>query len=225
MKLQPRALFFDLDGTLLESAPDLLLAVEAAMRAIDHPVPDLERLRHWVGNGTEKLVQRAITGSMEGEVDPALMQRAMPVFNQAYAEALGKASHPFPGVLDTLRALQRTGLPMACITNKPQDFTVPLLRDQGLLDFFTVVVGGDVLPEKKPHPAPLLHAASHCGQPIEQCLMVGDSQHDVQAARNAGCPVVAVSYGYNHGDDIRDAGPDAVIDRFEQLRSLLEVDA
>ncbi len=222
MRFQPRALFFDLDGTLLESAPDLLLAVEAAMQAIDHPVPDLERLRHWVGNGTEKLVQRAITGSMEGEAPAELMARAMPVFNQAYAEALGKASHPFEGVLPTLERLQALGLPMACITNKPQDFTLPLLRDQGLLDFFTVVVGGDVLPEKKPHPAPLLHAAQQCGQPIEHCLMVGDSQHDVQAARNAGCPVVAVSWGYNHGQDIRDAGPDAVIHHFSELLSLLE---
>ncbi len=223
MRFRPQGVFFDLDGTLLESAPDLLLAVEAAMRAIHRPVPDLERLRHWVGNGTEKLVQRAITGSMEAEADPALMQRAMPVFNEAYARALGRASHPFPGVVETLERLQKRGLPMACITNKPQDFTEPLLRDHGLLAFFTVVVGGDRLPEKKPHPAPLRFAARGLGLPVDRCLMVGDSRHDVEAARNAGCPVVAVSYGYNHGEDIRSARPDAVVDAFPQLLDWLEL--
>lgn len=218
---QPKAIFFDLDGTLLESAPDLLIAVEAAMHAIDHPVPDLDKLRHWVGNGTHKLIQRAICGSMDGSVDPGLMELAMPVFDKHYAEALGRASHAFDGVEFVLKTLADQKMPMACITNKPYDFTVPLLSDFNLLAYFSSIVGGDTLAEKKPHPAPLLHAAEQCHRDISDCLMVGDSQHDVQAARNAGCQVVAVSYGYNHGEDIRDAQPDAVIDHFADLLKLL----
>lgn len=215
------AIFVDLDGTMLESAGDLQLAVNIVMQKLQLPERPLEEVKKWVGNGTVKLVARAITGTLEGSDDDELVASMMPLFDQAYEEALCKASFPFPGVEESLSLFQQKGIPLACITNKPRGFSETLLENFGLLKYFNTVIGGDSTAHRKPHPAPLLKAAEECGIEVKNALMIGDSRHDVEAARNAGCSVVCVTYGYNHGEDIRLAEPDGVVGSFTEIPQVL----
>jgi phosphoglycolate phosphatase len=150
-------------------------------------------------------------------VDPDRLEHAHQRFLEAYGRAPEEGSRLYPGVRDFLAALQARGLPMALITNKPARFVPPLLRSFELDGFFGLTLGGDSLAEKKPHPAPLLHAAAHFGVAPARCLMVGDSRHDIEAARRAGCPVAAVTYGYNHGEPVTASGPDWVVDSLPEL--------
>ncbi|HFE38001.1 MAG TPA: phosphoglycolate phosphatase [Gammaproteobacteria bacterium] len=217
----PKLVLIDLDGTLVDSVPDLAFAADAMMRELALPEPGEEAVRHWVGNGVERLVKRVLTGELHAEPDAALFEKAYPIYYAHYLAANGRYSRLYPGVKQGLALLKQKNLAIGCVTNKAESFTLPLLEAKGIRDYFGIVVSGDTLPQKKPDPAPLLHAAKHFGVSAEQSLMLGDSQHDVKAARNAGFRVVAVSYGYNHGQDIREANPDAVIDSFVALESLL----
>lgn len=210
----------DLDGTLVDSVPDLAFCVDELMRQLGRPAWGEGKVRYWVGNGVERLVKRALTGEMEAEPDPALFERALAIYSALYQENNAVRSRLFPGVKEGLGHLQGAGFKLGCVTNKTARFTEPLLRSLGIRGFFAIVVSGDTTPQKKPHPAPLLHAAEFFKVPPERALMVGDSCHDVEAARAAGFAVVGVSYGYNHGEDIRTAGPDAVIDSFTELPQL-----
>jgi len=219
---RPKMVLIDLDGTLVDSVPDLAYCVDAMMRELGLPERGEPAVRQWVGNGVERLVQRALINAVDGDPDPAEFERAMPVFMGLYRENTSGRSHLYPGVREGIDYLKRAGMRVACVTNKAEQFTLPLLRDMGILDDFELVVSGDTLAVKKPDPAPLLHAAERLGVSAAESLMVGDSRSDVKAARAAGFPIVCVSYGYNHGEDIRDYGPDAVIDRLDQLQGLLE---
>jgi phosphoglycolate phosphatase len=167
------------------------------------------------------LVARALIGQLDGEPDPAEMARALPIFLELYAANTAARSRLYPGVREGLDWLQARGYRLGCVTNKAAQFTEPLLATLGIRDAFDLVVSGDTLPEKKPSPLPLLHAARHFGVEPPEALMLGDSVSDVKAARAAGFGVICVSYGYNHGQDIRGAEPDAVIDSFTQLGELL----
>jgi phosphoglycolate phosphatase len=178
-------------------------------------------VRRWVGNGVERLVKRALLGALDGEPDADLFERAHGIFLGIYRDNVCTYSKAFAGVGEGLAYLESLGIALGCVTNKPAAFTEPLLRQLGLRDAFRIVVSGDTLAAKKPDPAPLLHAAAQLGVPPAACLVIGDSMHDVQAARGAGCAVVCVSYGYNHGSDIRDARPDAVIDSLADLPEVL----
>lgn len=215
------ALFFDLDGTLVDSVPDLTAAVNAMLRRLDLPERTEAQVRTWVGNGMNNLIHRALTGDMTGQADPELFARARPLYKAAYAEHISVYSSLYPGVVEGLIELRATGLPMACVTNKSAEFALPLLDRLSIGHFFATVVGGECVPNPKPAPDALLLCAERLGIPIHQGLMVGDSRNDVGAARNAGCPVVCVPYGYNHGYDIRDAQPDAVIASLADLPALL----
>ncbi len=217
----PEMILIDLDGTLVDTVPDLADAVNAMLRALGMPPHPEARVREWIGNGAERLVRRALVGRYEGEPPEELFQRGYPIFLQAYQENVCRRSRPFPGVEAGLKALEAAGYPLACVTNKPARFTEPLLEQLGLDRYFRLVVSGDTLPRKKPDPAPLLHAACFFGVAPQHALMVGDSINDVQAARAAGFRVVCVPYGYNHGQDIREARPDAVVDSLAQLPNLL----
>ncbi|MFW5454539.1 phosphoglycolate phosphatase [Thioalkalivibrio sulfidiphilus] len=219
---RPRMVLIDLDGTLVDSVPDLAFCVDAMMRELGLPERGEAAVRQWVGNGVERLVQRALINAVDGDPEPSEFQRALPVFMRLYKDNTSGRSCLYPGVREGLDYLKRTGLRLACVTNKAEQFTLPLLRDMGILDDFELVVSGDTLPVKKPDPAPLLHAASKLGVTPGESLMVGDSRSDVKAARAAGFPIVCVSYGYNHGEDIRNYSPDAVIDRLDQIQGLLE---
>ncbi len=221
MLKRPELILIDLDGTLVDSVPDLAWAVDRMMTHLGRPAHGADKVRNWVGNGVERLVKRALTEDLHAEPEAALFARALPVFMDYYHQANGKYSRLFPGVEGGLAALAAQGYRLACVTNKAEAFTLPLLEALGVLGRFELVVSGDTTAHKKPHPEPLLHAARHFGIAPAQGLMVGDSMHDVEAARNAGFQVVAVSYGYNHGEDIRAAGPDAVVDSLEQIPPLL----
>lgn len=214
---RPNLILFDLDGTLVDSAPDLADSVNAMLAQLGRPPCREDQVRAWVGNGTARLLGRALVGSLAGDADPDLVAAALPVFMAAYAERTLVRTMPYPGALDCLAALAQAGHPLGCVTNKAARFTEPVLRGLGLRDHFGLVLSGDSLPEMKPHPLPLLHAAAHFGAVPEDCLLVGDSVTDVQAARAAGFGIACMSHGYNHGQDIREAGPDVVLDHLLDL--------
>lgn len=222
---RPQMVLIDLDGTLIDSVPDLAHCVDTLMSELGMPARGEAKVRHWVGNGIERLVKRALLDRLDGEPDQALVDKALPIYFDLYKENLSKRSRLYPGVKEGLQFLSGAGYKLGCITNKAAAFTEPLLKDLGIYDYFRIVVSGDTLPVKKPDPLPLLHAARFFKVDPRRALMVGDSISDVKAARAAGFQVICVSYGYNHGQDIRDAHPDAVIDSMAQLAGLLAVAA
>lgn len=222
---KPKMILIDVDGTLVDSVPDLAYCIDAMMKQLQMPVRGEARVREWVGNGVERLVKRALINQLDGEPDEALYQRAYPIFIDLYAKNTSQRSVLYPGIREGLDYLQAAGYALGCVTNKAAQFTLPLLRDLGVSDYFRIVISGDTLPQKKPDPAPLLHAAQYFRVAPGDALMVGDSVSDVKAARAAGFAIVCMSYGYNHGIDIRTAQPDAVIDSLVQLQGLLEAAA
>lgn len=222
LRVRPQLVLIDLDGTLVDSVPDLAWCVDETMKRIGLEVRGEAAVRDWIGNGIERLVRRALVNAYEGEPDEALFDRAFPIFMALYQEHVCVHSTVFPGIREGLAYLEAQGLRLGVVTNKAASFTEPLLAKLGLLDHFGIIVSGDTLEFKKPHPAPLLHAAGHYGIAPQQSLMIGDSMHDVEAARAAGFQIACVTYGYNHGMDIRAAHPDAVIDSLTQVQSLFE---
>ena len=219
--LQPKMILIDVDGTLVDSVPDLAYCVDAMMERLGHRPHGEAAVRNWVGNGVERLVRRALIGKLDGEPEEADFQRAYPIFLDLYAQNTSKRSLLYPGVREGLDWLSAAGYPLGCVTNKAAQFTLPLLKDLGVIDRFAIVISGDTLPKKKPDPLPLLHAAEHFGVAATDSLMIGDSVSDVKAARAAGFKVICMSYGYNHGQDIREAQPEAVIDSMVELKGLL----
>jgi phosphoglycolate phosphatase len=216
------AIFFDLDGTLVDSVPDLTVAVDSMMRGLGMPPRGEDKVRRWVGNGADNLIRRALADDMAGQAPEELVAAARLLFENAYEAHLFVHSRLYAGVLEGLTALRAAGWRMACITNKPGRFAQPLVEQIGLGGFFEMVLGGECVPNKKPAPDALLMTAQRMQVRMSEVLMVGDSQNDVGAARNAGCPVVAVPYGYNHGADIHAARPDAVIQSVAELPTLLK---
>ena len=219
---KPDMILIDVDGTLVDSVPDLAFCVDTMMTELGHTPRGEARVREWVGNGVERLVRRALVGALQGEPDEAEFERAYPLFLELYAENTSKRSCLYPGVQEGLELLKSAAYRLGCVTNKAAQFTEPLLRDLGLFDDFSIVISGDTLSRKKPDPAPLLHAADFFGCEPGNALMIGDSVSDVAAARAAGFQIVCMSYGYNHGVDIREAAPDAVVDSFVEIYPLLQ---
>ncbi len=222
MLVTPEMVLIDVDGTLVDSVPDLAFCVDEMMKQLDMPVHGEAKVREWVGNGVERLTRRALIGELDGEPDEALFEKAYPIFMDLYAENTSQRSVLYPGVVEGLDYLQSADYKLGCVTNKAAQFTLPLLKDLGIFDRFEIVVSGDTLEKKKPDPMPLLHVAEYFGVDPANAIMLGDSVSDVKAARAAGFQIVCMSYGYNHGVDIRDAHPDAVIDSMAELQALLE---
>jgi phosphoglycolate phosphatase len=219
--LRPKMILIDVDGTLVDSVPDLAYCVDVMMVRLGRAPYGEDRVRDWVGNGVERLVRRALIGQLEGEPAEADFAQAYPIFLDLYAENTSLRSILYPGVREGLDWLKAAGYRLGCVTNKVAQFTEPLLKDLGVYGEFEIVISGDTLPKKKPDPLPLLHAAEHFGVTPNESLMVGDSVSDVKAARAAGFSIICMSYGYNHGQDIREAKPDAVIDSMVELKGLL----
>ena len=217
----PKMILIDVDGTLVDSVPDLAYCVDEMMKRLGRSPWGEGRVREWVGNGVERLARRALVGRLEGEPSDEDFAKAYPMFLELYADNTSKRSVLFPGVREGLDRLRERGCRLGCVTNKVERFTIPLLKDLGLFDAFEIVISGDTLPVKKPDPGPLLHAARFFGVAPEDALMIGDSVSDVKAARAAGFRIVCLSYGYNHGMDIRDSDPDAVIDSLAEMPGLL----
>lgn len=219
---KPEMILIDVDGTLVDSVPDLAFCVDEMMQQLGREPWGEKRVRDWVGNGVERLVRRALIGKLDGEPADDEFEKAYPIFLDLYADNTSKRSLIYPGVREGLDYLKAAGYALGCVTNKAAQFTIPLLKDLGVYDDFSIVVSGDTLEHKKPHPAPLLHAAEFFKVDPANALMVGDSISDVKAARAAGFSIACVPYGYNHGEDIRVAEPDLVIESIAALRNELE---
>jgi phosphoglycolate phosphatase len=207
-----RAVAFDLDGTLLDTLPDLADAGNAMLVELGRPTVSEAVVRSFIGDGVARLVARLLVGSRDGEPPSALFERALRLFERHYRDGLDRRTRVYPGVVEGLAVFAAAGLKLACVTNKPEAFTRPLLASHGLDHCLDLVLGGDTLPRKKPDPLPLRHCASVFGIDTHALLMVGDSANDVLAARAAGCPVVCVAYGYTGDSHVRSLGADAIVE-------------
>lgn len=216
-----KAVVIDLDGTLLDTAPDLADAAIAMAADLGLPAITLDEVKTYIGNGVSRLVKRVLTRDMHAEPDPALFTQALPIYEKHYAAGVSRKSRPFPGVVEGLQALKAMGVHLACITNKAERFTHPLLKDTGLFDSFELILSGDTLPEKKPSPLPLLHACVVFDCQPGELLLIGDSLNDTQAARAAGCPVFCVPYGYNRGRPVAELDLDAVVPSLRDAANLI----
>ncbi|NOI16166.1 phosphoglycolate phosphatase [Vibrio hepatarius] len=218
---------FDLDGTLLDSVPDLAVAADQAVQALGFPAVSEEQVRDYVGNGADVLVGRALSQSMtiDPALDEALLVKARELFDDFYDKSGHKLSHLYPAVTETLAELKQAGFTLALVTNKPSKFVPEILAKHGIDKYFVDVLGGDAFPEKKPNPVALnwLMEKHNC-QP-EEMLMVGDSKNDILAAKNAGCAAFGLTYGYNHGEPIAASNPEFVADTIADLIDVVAVSA
>ena len=222
-RFRASALVFDLDGTLVHSGPDLAVATNRMLESLGLEQHEDEVIFDWLGNGAGRLVERALTGDPDGYPDPALFERGYALFLRFYREGLCVRSAPYPHVERVLDGFRSSGFHLACLTNKPETFTTPILEALNLNHFFDVVVAGDSLPVKKPDPLPLQHIFDRMQLPVSSGVMVGDSISDIHAAQAAGMPVICASFGYNQGLDLTKANPDAIIDSFAELPELIEL--
>lgn len=213
-----RSVTFDLDGTLLDTVCDLTEACRLMLLELALPPRSEDEIRRFVGRGMAVLVERCLT--REQPPSSAQLNDAIAVFRRHYATVNGLKAQFFPGVREGLAAWAATGLPLAIVTNKPAAFTLPLLERVGIAPYFMSIVSGDTTPERKPHPAPLLHACAELGVEVASNLHIGDSKHDIETARNAGCAVYCVPYGYNEGEAVRREACDALV---ENLLHALEL--
>lgn len=210
---------FDLDGTLIDSVPSLAQAVDTMLQQLGRAAAGVSKVRQWVGNGAQTLVERALSDSrqIDPELDQALRQQALALFMEAYSECADHGALLYPGVRDCLEALRQRSVELAIITNKPARFLPSLLASLALDQYFGKVIGGDSLNQKKPHPLPLLHCLDHFGVAASRALMVGDSAADVSAARAAGVSMAAVSYGYSYPQPVAAYQPDWLVDCVTEL--------
>ncbi|MBU6260190.1 MAG: phosphoglycolate phosphatase [Burkholderiales bacterium] len=204
----------DLDGTMIDTVGDFEVALRLALADLGWPPVDREFILRTVGKGSEHLLTRTLA---QVGAPATLYEAAWDRYQHHYRAINGRHSAVFEGVVEGLRALRSAGLKLACLTNKPGDFARPLLVQKGLDGYFDRVYGGDAFARKKPDPLPLIETCKALGTAPARTLMIGDSSNDAAAARAAGCPVVLVSYGYNHGEPVSAAGADAVIDRIDRL--------
>lgn len=218
---------FDLDGTLLDSVPDLAVAADQAVQAVGYPGVSEAQVRDYVGNGADVLVARALSQSLtiNPELSTELREQARHLFDDFYAQTGHKLSHLYANVKSTLTELKNAGFTLALVTNKPSKFVPEVLKQHGIDHFFSDVIGGDTFPNKKPDPMALNWLLEKHQLTAQQMLMVGDSKNDILAAKNAGCPSFGLTYGYNHGEPIADAGPDFVADDIAVLLEVVLVSA
>tara|TARA_Y100000739_G_scaffold127874_1_gene110145 strand:- start:167 stop:877 length:711 start_codon:yes stop_codon:yes gene_type:complete len=217
-----QGVLFDLDGTLIDSAPDLVGACNDMLNVLGRSPVAFETARSWIGNGARRLVERALTQDFDGEAPAELMETAYPLFQKCYQATLNRDSVLYAGAAKTLARCQAAGRRVGCVTNKPGAFTRPLLKAMELSRYLDPIVSGDDLLRKKPDPLPLEHVAEQWGLAPAECLLVGDSVSDFRAARACGMPVVLVTYGYSQGRDLFELGPDAVIDSLSQVLNIID---
>jgi phosphoglycolate phosphatase len=213
-----QAAIVDLDGTMVDTVGDFEVALARMLADLGQPTVGRAFISRTVGKGSEHLIQRTLA---EVGAPADLYDRAWERYQHHYLQVNGQHSAVFDGVIDGLRALQACGLRLACLTNKPTAFARPLLQAKGLSPFFLHAFGGDAFARKKPDPLPLLETCKALGVAPGATLMIGDSSNDAAAAHAAGCPVVLVSYGYNHGEPVAAAGADAVVDRIGDVLPLM----
>jgi len=210
----------DLDGTLVHTAPEIAAAANLMLADLNLPVLPYSQVESYIGEGALKLIKRCLTQQLEAEPELRLFEEAEPIFFAHYAKNAAK-SLPYDGVIDGLQALFNKGFRLACVTNKPEEFTLPLLKASGLADFFELVVSGDSLPNKKPDPIQLHHICAKFDVPEYEAMLVGDSATDIAAAQAAGCFIVTVPYGYNQGRPLDVSQVDATINDLTELVEIL----
>jgi phosphoglycolate phosphatase len=214
------ALMFDLDGTLLNTAPQIAEAANAMLVELSLPTLPYAQIKSYIGEGAQMLIQRCLVGALHHTPDPSVMAKAQLAFFVHYANNLTE-SLPFDGVQVGLTALKQRDLKLACVTNKPERFTRPLLEASGLDVFFDIVVSGDTLPRKKPDPIQIHHICAEFDVIEMEAMLVGDSATDIAAAHAAGCFIVTVPYGYNQGKAIDESQIDAMIRDLTELPAML----
>ncbi len=223
MKLKnKKVIIFDLDGTLIDSSPDLAIAINYMLKRLHRPTFDSDTIHYWVGNGALILVKRALSGEMEinKSLDKKFVDKALKIFLDFYSKNLAIKTVTYPNVYSTLQSLKRDGYRLAIVTNKPSAFVEPILKAFKLLEFFELVLGGDSLKEKKPNPMPLLHVCKTLNVTVEESIMVGDSKNDILASNACGMDSIGLTYGYNYGENIKKYKPNFVFDNFEDILTI-----
>jgi phosphoglycolate phosphatase len=206
-----RAAIIDLDGTMIDTAPDFHVAINRMRTDLDLAPLSVDTIKHFVGKGTENLIRRVLQVDFSSAHVEQHFPAALASYERHYPAINGNYSSLYPDVCEGLQALHNKGLRLACVTNKPIAFTLPLLEKTGLRAYFEIVYGGDSLSKKKPDPEPLLQVCADFALQPQQVVAIGDSSNDVQAARAAGCWVLTVPYGYNHGQSIQEVDSDGIV--------------
>jgi len=216
-----KAAIIDLDGTMLDTLPDFQVAINGMRAGFGLAPISQEQIGLMVGKGSEHLIRSVLSLDWDAAAIEARIDEAMDAYQRHYLSINGQHSSLFPDVIAGLDAMKAQGLRLACVTNKPISFTTPLLAQKGLDRFFEVVYGGDSLPRKKPDPLPLTTVCQDFGMAPAQVVAIGDSSNDAQAARAAGCPVLTVPYGYNHGEAIHEIDSDGIVDTLLDAATLI----
>jgi phosphoglycolate phosphatase len=214
---------FDLDGTLIDSAPDLACAVNHMLTNLARPTFSEDTIRSWVGNGAGVLVKRGLSGKAEidTDIDEHLFKQSLQKFLSFYKDNLCVHTQLYPGVRASLKILKAQGYRLALVTNKPVEFIAPILEGLQLNGLFEIMLGGDCLPKRKPDALPLLHVCRKLNVTAEQCVMVGDSKNDILAAKAANMESIGLTYGYNYGEDIGLHHPEMVLSHFADIVAAL----
>jgi phosphoglycolate phosphatase len=212
MRISIKAALIDLDGTLLDTLPDIVHAANSMRREMFLPPLAPKRVGMFVGKGAEELVRRTLVDRLDNEIkiDQKTLNRGIRLFKTHYRASSGRLVEWYPNVMEGLREMQRIGLALACVTNKPREFTHPLLERTGLLPFFSTVIAGEDAP-KKPAPDMMLLACKNLNVAAPEAAVIGDSFNDAQSARAAGCRVLMVPYGYNEGKPVDAASCDGIV--------------
>lgn len=221
-RFRTRAVLIDLDGTLVDSLPDIASAANSMRQELGLAPLMVKQIASYVGKGVDVLVHRALTETMDDQASPDLFERSRKAFNRRYGEINGNESQVYPGVQQALEDLRSKALPLACVTNKPRSFTLQLLERTNLKAAFSAVVSGDDTEQKKPHGAPMLRACQLLGVVASDATVIGDSENDALAARAAGCRVIIVETGYNEGKSLVGLDADAIVPTLLHAARLIE---
>jgi phosphoglycolate phosphatase len=205
-----KAVLIDLDGTLVDSAPEIAKAACAMLAKLNLPILSQNQVQSYIGEGAASLIKRCLTEALKKAPDETLFDQGFQLFFEQYT-LICTQSHLYPKVLESVKAMKALGLPLACVTNKPSVFTLPILKATGLFDHFDQIISGDTLSKKKPDPDQIFHVCQLFKVDPWETLLIGDSNTDISAAKNAGCYVFTVPYGYNQGLTIDDSAVDAMI--------------
>lgn len=220
-------LLFDLDGTLIDSAPDLAYAANLMLKQLGYPTHSEAQFRLWIGNGAKVLVARALSGARDinPQLSDELIESSLALFLTLYLDNCHQHTYLYEGVESTLVQLKQLGFKLALVTNKPQQFIKPILHALHIEHYFDVLIGGDLLAKRKPDPMQLHHCCNVLKVTVTECVMVGDSKNDILAAKAAGMDSIGVTYGYNYGEDIGVYQPQVKLDAFAEITNQLDISA
>jgi phosphoglycolate phosphatase len=221
-RFKAHAVLIDLDGTLVDSLPDLACAANTMRVELGLSALPIARIAQYVGKGVDVLVHRALTETMDELASPDVFRQGKHAFERRYSEVNGNESRVYPEVQQALQELQTKALPLACVTNKPRSFTLQLLERTNLKAAFAAIISGDDTRRKKPDAEPMLHACELLGTTPVNAIVIGDSENDVLSARAAGCRIIVVETGYNEGKSLLDLDADAIVPTLLHAARLIE---